>query len=1152
MTIGSNASSLLQQQLPSFLEGGNLQLFLEAYYEWLELQNTKEAKNAKDLFRGLPGPNALISDASRNRDIDTTVDQFVKYFYDQVIPVVVEGTHVDQRFSIKKIRDLYLSKGTPNSFKLFFRMLYAEEIDVFFPKDSILLASNGKYLSFPQVRATVIEGENILSFFNFQLSTLYNDSDGFDKGILVVDGYTLSNIGAQTVINLTLNSGTINLDFQRRFKLQDATNPANNITLEILVQLESADVLSSGAGYLPGDIIQVYDPQLFPVGVAQLRVDSVLPGPVEYVQIRDRGESYIAGDSISFAVDDVNDGVGGSAFITQVDPNGRIQAINGVMARTGPYFNGYQADDFENVNIPITDGGSYSIFPQLSITRNEINQSIYPISASRYNNLGGLGIQDAQLYPISQQIGRLNRVVPADPGFFQPSNVQNLRVQPPFNIITGSETDFPLGSVLQFQYFLPDSEGFQPDSEILDVQIVLKSSRAFTKQLRLPSYFDNDSDQASFQWYARTLNFTRTGNTTADINLIAAAILPGYRRVVGDVTRIDDARLYRLDGYHFNQLNIGANNFGFTYNDSDISITYSREFQNPRVRQNLNRYAPIMPNTGKFVNTPFGGRVQRRNTMGTQYSLEPFTERLLYPTDSDIQYYDSLPFSIIRVVQINPLTGDQITVNGFPISEYVTQWSGDVDLKINLSGPIYTAKRFINEDGFLDSPSGATLRDNYFYSEHTYVLQSTKSIYEWGSKVKELLHPAGTILISEININTTVPADQIDLARVDTSLDNGLLQMDNTLDSYIADRVLYDLVTADTTVQAASPYLLFNRSNANGLYIFADNFGKKNQDSQWSQRGNAMWDYEPIGLVNGYTSQSYNQADSDGNGSHYVRNVHVAQDVPFSTSVIDYYKGISDVILDREVLTYNIMDINFNDTVNEKYAVYDSDPPGLQAHVWNDTLLTEAQYFDRIRYDVLDSEYFIDSDAEFRVIATQGSNRNSEIRLLRNIDLQIAMRLERKLVFRDGNAIYYDFDAYERKWNMINTLRTINAEGWEIPGKTSALANAEGRDQLHPSDYRVDTEVKVIDETAMYATTKTPLTTEAFDWYNPRGTVVWQDYYPQALRDSDGTEYFPPYTAGINTVHPYVYGPFPRTSPPSPYDVALADMPNRLDPNSVK
>lgn len=1243
MTIGSNASSHISQQLPGFLEGGNFQVFLEAYYEWLELQRDSESKNVKQLFKNISGPAALISSANANRDIDSTLKAFVQYFYDQVIPVVIEGTHVDTRFAIKKVRDLYLAKGTPNSFKLFFRMLYAEEIDVFFPFDSVLRASFGKYLSFPQVRAVVVEGQDVLSFFNFQLSTLYNDSDGIDSGILVVDGFALSNIGGQTVINLTLNSGDIDLDFDRTFILQDSTNAANYISIKILVQLEDAIPVVTGAGFNIGDTVVVYDPALYPVGVANLRVSSIKSGPVTDIQIRDRGESYVVGDYIRFSANDRLNGQGGLATITSVDDNGRILSIDSTMARTGIVNTGYLTDDFVNANVPITEGGNYRTFPNTEVVRIDV--------ADRYKPLGGLALNDAQVYAVSPEIAQINTLVPDDPGFFLPENTDKLVIRPPFNIVTGGNTDFDVGAVLEFQYFLADSEGFEPDSEVLDINITIKRrwTAADNLRVRVPESFDNDSDNSLFQWIPQTVALPIPPITATDsdvANMVAQVILPGYNHVQGNPPKVDDIRLYRLDGYHFNQLS----QF-FNYEDQFIKITYFREFQNPRIRSNLGP-DPLDFKPGQFIPTGLGGRISRRNTEGTQYSLEPYPTLLGFPTDSDITYFDKIPFSIIRVVQVNPITGDQVNPNAFPfpVADYVSQWYGSANLDLKLSGPIYTARRFINEDGFLDSPSGSVLRDNYFYSEYSYVLQSTQSIAEWGAKVRQLLHPAGTVLLSELNVNTTVPAPVVQDVEFAIMSVDGTLQMDNTLDAYIADVVEYTNVTADTTVQATDPYLLYNRFNADGLYLTSDNFGKYQRRSEWSQRGNAFWDYEPVGLVNGRTTQFYNQADSDFSGNHYSASINVKVSSPYTDSEIDYYKAITDMLRDNgtgrnpevavqlfygaapvlvhdayfdvetnssvvEIFsagsiprfpipfttydsdrvrgriansvgtqniinniqwfppdttrlwgtwaismadsdthnaylnyhpadtvyhivvtnavevktdiiqpTYNIFDTDFLDVINDRYAVYDSDVPGLQIHPWTDSDTSYDYYFRTINYDLLTDSDFIDRGTKYRTVATGGANRNAEFRALLNADLQSAMRLDGTLRFVEGDKTYYDFAAFERKWNTINALRTINANGWEIPGHTSMeqnIAKGDTFSEANPSASEIN---YVFANQSMYATTKTPLTTDTFNWLSPTGAVSWVGYY-YPINNSTAT---------------YVFGPFPRTTPEDAKAAALS------------
>ena len=47
---------------------------------------------------------------------------------------------------LKLINEFYRAKGTPNSLKFLFRALYNEEIDIYYPKEDILKASDGKWI----------------------------------------------------------------------------------------------------------------------------------------------------------------------------------------------------------------------------------------------------------------------------------------------------------------------------------------------------------------------------------------------------------------------------------------------------------------------------------------------------------------------------------------------------------------------------------------------------------------------------------------------------------------------------------------------------------------------------------------------------------------------------------------------------------------------------------------------------------------------------------------------------------------------------------------------------------------------------------------------------------------------------------------------
>jgi len=125
--IRPKLSSLVAGQLPEFIREDHQTFvaFLEAYYEYLDTVLTTDYKNV--------------------RDIDYTLDSFIKYFKHELL-VNMPSVQVDERFLIRHIKELYSAKGTPASFKLLFRILFNKEVVVEYPYSSVLIPSDGKWV----------------------------------------------------------------------------------------------------------------------------------------------------------------------------------------------------------------------------------------------------------------------------------------------------------------------------------------------------------------------------------------------------------------------------------------------------------------------------------------------------------------------------------------------------------------------------------------------------------------------------------------------------------------------------------------------------------------------------------------------------------------------------------------------------------------------------------------------------------------------------------------------------------------------------------------------------------------------------------------------------------------------------------------------
>ena len=129
----SIVSSLVASQLPDFIRSDNPKfvLFLEKYYEWLETSN-----------------NALSETQSlyNSKDLDLADDYYLNEIVKEVLPYFPKEILLDKSTFIKHVGQFYRSRGTPESIKFLFRILYNEEIDIYFPKEQVLKASDGKWV----------------------------------------------------------------------------------------------------------------------------------------------------------------------------------------------------------------------------------------------------------------------------------------------------------------------------------------------------------------------------------------------------------------------------------------------------------------------------------------------------------------------------------------------------------------------------------------------------------------------------------------------------------------------------------------------------------------------------------------------------------------------------------------------------------------------------------------------------------------------------------------------------------------------------------------------------------------------------------------------------------------------------------------------
>ena len=143
-----SVSSLVNRQLPDFVRADHpmFKRFLELYYEWME-----------DETKG----NTVwhIMNSGSYRDINETPDPFIRLFKQEILPYFPENSELGIINILKGAREFYIKKGSEESVKWLFRVLYGQDVEIYYPKKQILIASDGKW-KLPQAFQLTLSDEN--------------------------------------------------------------------------------------------------------------------------------------------------------------------------------------------------------------------------------------------------------------------------------------------------------------------------------------------------------------------------------------------------------------------------------------------------------------------------------------------------------------------------------------------------------------------------------------------------------------------------------------------------------------------------------------------------------------------------------------------------------------------------------------------------------------------------------------------------------------------------------------------------------------------------------------------------------------------------------------------------------------------------------
>lgn len=237
-----------------------------------------------------------------NRTLDKSVDKYVDYLREEIYSSIPKEYYGDKRFVASKFREFYEAKGSEESFRFFFRAIYNEPIELYFPGEDVLRVSDGNFEKTQTIKVSVDSSnpELIFDFLNRTISGEDSEAIGnvvdikrFFSGGLDIAEFTLK------LVSGTFQGGEIvaNVD--------DATQ--NTTTYGMVTGFTIND---GGSGYQVGDAVSISGDG----SEAEAFVSSIKESPITAISVDTTGYGYrLNTDAIIN-----NSGTGGTGFAVRV------------------------------------------------------------------------------------------------------------------------------------------------------------------------------------------------------------------------------------------------------------------------------------------------------------------------------------------------------------------------------------------------------------------------------------------------------------------------------------------------------------------------------------------------------------------------------------------------------------------------------------------------------------------------------------------------------------------------------------------------------------------------------------------------------------------------------------------------------------------
>lgn len=273
--IDDNIPNYIKEEYPS------LHHLLIEYFKWLETD--------ENFIQ-------LLVDFRENIEVNNQVNPYINIIKNELGWFYDVKLQVDDRTLIKLLRDFYLSRGTEKSFKILFKLLFNEDVEITYPRDRLFKASDNNYIIEHRIitSANNIQDENFKSILNSDVLSA-NIKGKESKLTLVIDKIIPLILNENYYFIIYVNETTD--DFIPDEQVEISADGIGTF-IETVYSSTELNIINNGRNYKEGEKIKITDHLLSSGGaniIGEIVIDSVSTGGIDAVGM----ESTIIEDPVT-------------------------------------------------------------------------------------------------------------------------------------------------------------------------------------------------------------------------------------------------------------------------------------------------------------------------------------------------------------------------------------------------------------------------------------------------------------------------------------------------------------------------------------------------------------------------------------------------------------------------------------------------------------------------------------------------------------------------------------------------------------------------------------------------------------------------------------------------------------------------------------